>query len=112
MIVFIRLLLPFGENYVDGRLRRKRHISLILRQYASCQLLHLPDHQIPDLAGPFATFDAAARLSGWLRYKLETLSRAGGFVAGPGGVGQFGQRRVRLPRTHPAHARICGFAAG
>lgn len=107
-IVFISLLLPFGGNYVDWRLRRKGHISLILRQYASCRLLRLPDHQIPDLAGPFATFDAVARLSGWLLYKLETLSRAGG----PGGVRRFGQRRVRLPRIHPAHARICGFAAG
>jgi hypothetical protein len=68
-----------------------------LRHHASCRLFIYAGHQILDLAGPFAAFDATARLSGWLLYKLEALLRAGGFVAGPGGVRQFGQRRVRLP---------------
>jgi transcriptional regulator GlxA family with amidase domain len=103
-IVFISLLLPFVGNYVDKRLRRKGRISLILRQHASCRLLRLPDHQIPDLAGPFAAFDAAARLSGWLLYKLETLPRAGGLVAGRGGVREFGPAFRRETGETPAKA--------
>lgn len=45
-----------------------------------------PDHQILDLAGPFAAFETAARLSGRPLYRLDTLSRAGGLVTGRGGV--------------------------
>jgi transcriptional regulator GlxA family with amidase domain len=45
-----------------------------------------PDHQILDLAGPFAAFETAALLSGQPLYGLETVSRAGGVVAGRGGV--------------------------
>jgi transcriptional regulator GlxA family with amidase domain len=45
-----------------------------------------PDHQILDLAGPFAVFETAARLSGRPLYALGTLSRAGGLVASRGGV--------------------------
>lgn len=45
-----------------------------------------PDHQILDLAGPFAAFETAARLSGRSLYRFDTLSRAGGLVAGRGGL--------------------------
>jgi hypothetical protein len=45
-----------------------------------------PDHQILDLAGPFAVLEAAALLSGQPLYELDTLSRADGVVAGRGGV--------------------------
>jgi transcriptional regulator GlxA family with amidase domain len=45
-----------------------------------------PDHQILDLAGPFAAFETATRLSGRSLYRFDTLSRAGGLVAGRGGL--------------------------
>ncbi len=45
-----------------------------------------PNHQILDLAGPFAAFEGAAHMSGRPLYRLEILSRAGGLVAGRGGV--------------------------
>lgn len=45
-----------------------------------------PDHQILDLAGPFAAFETATRLSGRPLYRLDTLSRAGGLVGSRGGV--------------------------
>jgi putative intracellular protease/amidase len=57
-----------------------------------CAMMHrvgffiIPDHQILDLAGPFAVLEAAALLSGPPLYELDTLSRAGGVVAGRGGV--------------------------
>lgn len=45
-----------------------------------------PDHQILDLAGPFAAFETASRLSGRPLYRLKAVSRAGGLVAGRGGM--------------------------
>jgi transcriptional regulator GlxA family with amidase domain len=49
-------------------------------------LFIFPGHQILDLAGPFAAFETATRLSGRPLYRLDTLSRAGGLVASRGGV--------------------------
>ncbi|HQT62409.1 MAG TPA: GlxA family transcriptional regulator [Acidiphilium sp.] len=49
-------------------------------------LFIFPGHQILDLAGPFAAFETATRLSGRPLYGLETLSRAGGLVESSGGV--------------------------
>lgn len=57
-----------------------------------CATMHLvgffiyPGHQILDLAGPFAAFETAARLSERPLYALEALSCSGGPVAGRGGV--------------------------
>jgi transcriptional regulator GlxA family with amidase domain len=45
-----------------------------------------PGHQILDLAGPFAAFETAAKLSARPIYRLDTLSRGGGIVASRGGV--------------------------
>lgn len=45
-----------------------------------------PDHQILDLAGPFAAFETAARLAGRPLYAPVILSRAGGLVSSRGGV--------------------------
>ena len=45
-----------------------------------------PGHQILDLAGPFAAFETAATVTGRRLYALEVVSRAGGLVAGSGGV--------------------------
>ncbi|MDE2462528.1 MAG: GlxA family transcriptional regulator [Alphaproteobacteria bacterium] len=45
-----------------------------------------PDHQILDLAGPFAAFETAARMAGQALYRLSVLSRTGGLVAGRGGA--------------------------
>ena len=45
-----------------------------------------PDHQILELAGPFAAFETAPLLSGQPLYELDTLARTGGVVAGRGGV--------------------------
>ncbi|MGC9271120.1 GlxA family transcriptional regulator [Acidiphilium sp.] len=45
-----------------------------------------PDHQILDLAGPFAAFETATRLSGRPLYRLEIYSCAGGSVASRGGL--------------------------
>src|SRR4029450_3678617 len=45
-----------------------------------------PGHQILDLAGPFAAFEAVAKVAGRPLYRLEVLSRAGGLVPSSGGV--------------------------
>ena len=57
-----------------------------------CAIMHrigfyiFPDHEILDLAGPFAAFETARRLSGRPLYGLEIYSCAGGSVASRGGV--------------------------
>jgi transcriptional regulator GlxA family with amidase domain len=43
-------------------------------------------HQILDLAGPFGAFEAVDRILGRRCYALHTFSRAGGLVAGSGGL--------------------------
>lgn len=45
-----------------------------------------PNHQILDLAGPYAAFEAATVQSGRPLYRLEVLSRTGGMIASSGGV--------------------------
>lgn len=45
-----------------------------------------PEHQILDLAGPFAAFEMASRLNGRALYRLNTLSQAGGLVPSLGGM--------------------------
>ena len=45
-----------------------------------------PDHEILDLAGPFAAFETARRLSGRPLYRLEIYFCASGSVASRGGV--------------------------
>ena len=57
--------------------------SAIVRQIS---FFVFPDHQILDLAGPFAAFETATRLSGRPLYRLGILSRTGGMVASRGGV--------------------------
>ncbi len=43
-------------------------------------------HQILDLAGPFATFEAVGKVLGRPTYELTVLSRMGGLVQGSGGL--------------------------
>jgi transcriptional regulator GlxA family with amidase domain len=62
-----------------------------------------PDHQILDLAGPFAAFETAARLSGRSLYRFDTLSRAGGLVAGRGGLPAYSDDAARVFQPLSAH---------
>ena len=64
-----------------------------------------PDHQILDLAGPFAAFETAARLSGRSLYRFDTLSRAGGLVAGRGGLPVATEA---VDQAHPDTLVVCG----
>ncbi len=64
-----------------------------------------PDHQILDLAGPFAAFETAARLSGRPLYRLDTVSRAGGLVASRGGVPV---ATKAFARARPDTLVVCG----
>lgn len=57
-----------------------------------CAIMHnvgffvYPGHQILDLAGPFAAFEAVATVTGRRLYSLEVLSHSGGLVPSSGGI--------------------------